>query len=281
MRIATFREGSGVRAGLVVGDGVRLSGPIGSTDLPAWLRAVDDLRSEPQRHPLVGLDGLVRAAPIPRPGKVVAIGLNYVDHATEGAFEVPRAPLIFAKYPTSVIGPGDAIRWRADLTSAVDFEAELAVCIGRTATRVSLETALEHVLGYCCLNDVSARDLQFADQQWVRGKSLDSFCPMGPEIVTADEIGDPQALGISCIVSGEVLQKASTADMIFSVAELVSYCSHHFTLEPGDVIATGTPPGVGWFREPRRVLRSGDVVEVRIEGIGSLVNPCVVDEASR
>jgi 2-keto-4-pentenoate hydratase/2-oxohepta-3-ene-1,7-dioic acid hydratase in catechol pathway len=163
------------------------------------------------------------------PGKIVAIGLNYADHAAEGGAQVPSEPLVFAKFASSLVGPGMPITWDCRLTDAVDYEAELAVIIGRTARHVSQENALEHVFGYTCLNDVSARDLQFADGQWVRGKSLDSFCPLGPWIVTADEIPDPQQLEISCVVSGELLQRANTADMFFPVAELIARLSRAFT----------------------------------------------------
>ena len=218
-------------------------------------------------------------APVPRPGKVVAIGRNYRAHADEEGVDPPPAPLIFSKWPSSVVGHGTAIRWSAELTAQVDFEAELAVVIGSAARRVTVDEALDHVLGYTCLNDVSARDLQFGDGQWARGKSLDTFCPMGPVLVTADEIGDPQRLAISCTVGSERLQDASTAQMYFSVAEIISYCSAAFTLEPGDVIATGTPGGVGAFREPPRFLAEGDRVSVEIERIGRLENVCVVEPA--
>jgi 2-keto-4-pentenoate hydratase/2-oxohepta-3-ene-1,7-dioic acid hydratase in catechol pathway len=219
------------------------------------------------------LAGLRLLAPLPAPRKVVAIGLNYIDHVAESKAAVPTEPVVFAKFPSSIVGPGEPITWDAGLTDGVDFEAELAVVIGRPARRVRPERALDHVFAYTCLNDVSARDLQFRDGQWVRGKSLDSFCPIGPWLVTADEIPDPQSLAISCDVSGERLQSASTADMIFGVAELIARLSHSFTLEAGDLIATGTPPGVGWFREPRRVLRDGDEVVVWVERVGSLSNP--------
>ncbi len=222
----------------------------------------------------LALDDIELLAPVPRPGKIAAAGVNYHSHGAEQQREPPDHPVLFAKFNTAVIGHGRPIRWSPDLTQAVDYEAELAVVIGRTARRVAAEDALDHVAGYTCLNDVSARDLQYADKQFVRGKSLDTFCPMGPWLVTADEIPDPQALRIQCLVNGELMQDASTSEMLFGVAALVSYCSHAFTLERGDVIATGTPAGVGWFREPRRMLRDGDVVEVRIEGIGSLVNEC-------
>ncbi len=213
-------------------------------------------------------------SPIPRPGKVVAVGLNYRDHAAEGGREAPEAPVLFAKFPTAVIGPDAEIRWDPALTQAVDFEAELAVVIGRACRRVSAAAALDHVLGYTCLNDVTARDLQFADKQFVRAKSLDTFCPMGPAVVTPDEVPDPQALAIRCLVNGEVMQEASTADMIHGVADLVAFCSQAFTLEPGDVIATGTPSGVGWYRDPKRLLHAGDEVVVEIDSIGRLRSVC-------
>jgi 2-keto-4-pentenoate hydratase/2-oxohepta-3-ene-1,7-dioic acid hydratase in catechol pathway len=213
-------------------------------------------------------------APVTRPGKVVAIGRNYREHAAEEGVDPPATPLIFAKWPSSVVGHGAEICWDPGLTSQVDYEAELAVVIGRQARRVSPDAGLDYVLGYTCLNDVSARDLQFGDGQWVRGKSLDTFCPMGPVLVTSDELGDPQRLAIRCTVGDEVVQESNTAEMFFGVAEIVSYCSQAFTLEPGDVIATGTPPGVGVFRKPPRFLGAGDVVGVEIAGIGRLENVC-------
>jgi 2-keto-4-pentenoate hydratase/2-oxohepta-3-ene-1,7-dioic acid hydratase in catechol pathway len=218
--------------------------------------------------------------PVPRPSKVVAIGRNYREHAEEEGVDPPGAPLIFAKWPSSIVGHGAEIRWDAGLTGQVDYEAELAVVIGRKARRVAVADAIHHVLGYTCLNDVSARDLQFGDGQWTRGKSLDTFCPMGPVLVTADELGDAGDLAIRCSVGGDVLQQARTSQMYFSVAEIVSYCSMAFTLEPGDVIATGTPSGVGAFRKPPRYLADGDRVAVEIEGIGVLENVCRVEAVS-
>jgi 2-keto-4-pentenoate hydratase/2-oxohepta-3-ene-1,7-dioic acid hydratase in catechol pathway len=220
------------------------------------------------------LDEADLLAPLPRPGKIVAIGRNYREHAAEEGVEPPRAPLIFAKWPTAVVGSGAEVRWDPQLSRQVDYEAELAVVIGRTARHVNPAAALDHVLGYSCLNDVSARDIQFGDGQWVRGKSLDTFCPMGPVLVTADEIGDPQDLAISCTVGDERVQDARTSAMYFGIAEIISYCSHSFTLEPGDVIATGTPGGVGVFRDPPRFLQDGDRVVVEIERIGRLENVC-------
>ena len=211
-------------------------------------------------------------SPVSDPGKIVAIGLNYVDHAAEVEMKLPSEPLVFAKFPSSIAGPDDPIEWSEELTNAVDYEAELAVVIGRPARRVAPERALEHVLGYTCLNDVSARDLQFGDGQWVRGKSLDTFCPIGPWLVTADEIPDPGLLRISCTIDGEVLQDASVGDLIFSVPELIARLSHAFTLQPGDVIATGTPPGIGWSRDPKRFLSDGEEVAVEVDRIGRLAN---------
>jgi 2-keto-4-pentenoate hydratase/2-oxohepta-3-ene-1,7-dioic acid hydratase in catechol pathway len=220
------------------------------------------------------LDDVELLGPVPRPGKIVAIGRNYREHVDEEGSDAPPAPLVFSKWPSSVVGDGAEIRWDPTLTAQVDYEAELAVVIGRTARRVNEADALDHVLGYTCLNDVSARDLQFGDGQWARGKSLDTFCPMGPVLVTADEIPDPQALDISCRVGTELRQDANTRQMYFGVAAIISYCSRSFSLEPGDVIATGTPGGVGIFRDPPVLLGDGDVVVVEIERIGRLVNTC-------
>ncbi len=223
------------------------------------------------------LEELELLAPVPRPGKIVAIGRNYREHAAEEGVESPPAPLIFAKFSSSVVGPGAEICWDGGLARQVDYEAELAVVIGRRARRVSTQEALGAVLGYTCLNDVSARDLQFGDGQWTRGKSLDSFCPMGPVIVTADELGNASDLAIRCLVNGEERQSSRTSCLYFGIAEIISHCSQAFTLEPGDVIATGTPGGVGHFRTPPVYLADGDEVVVEIERIGRLVNPCRVE----
>jgi len=209
---------------------------------------------------------------IPRPGKIVCVGLNYHDHAVEGGMELPKAPLLFAKWPNSLVGHGDPVVLPPE-SSQVDYEAELGVVIGTAARRVSERDALDHVAGYICVNDVSARDLQFADGQWTRGKSPDTFCPVGPRLVPREEIDDPQALAIRCLVNGEALQDSSTSQMIFSVAEIIAYASQTITLEPGDLIATGTPAGVGVFRDPKVLLQDGDEVSVEIEGLGTLTNP--------
>ena len=209
---------------------------------------------------------------IGRPGKIVCVGLNYLDHAQEGGMELPKAPLLFAKWPNTLIGDGEPIVLPPEATE-VDYEAELGVVIGTKAKRVSEADALEYVEGYICVNDVSARDLQFGDGQWTRGKSVDTFCPVGPRLVPREEIADPQQLGIRCIVNGEALQDSSTGQMIFSVAEIIAYVTRVITLEPGDLIATGTPAGVGVFRDPKVLLKDGDEVSVEIDGVGTLTNP--------
>jgi 2-keto-4-pentenoate hydratase/2-oxohepta-3-ene-1,7-dioic acid hydratase in catechol pathway len=211
--------------------------------------------------------------PIDRPGKIVCVGLNYRDHAEEQGVELPEEPLLFAKWPNTLIGPGDPIVI-PPLVTRCDYEAELGVVIGERVTRVSKENALEAVRGYVCANDVSARDLQFKDGQWTRGKSVDTFCPVGP-LVPAQEIADPHALRIRAIVSGEVLQDSTTANLIFGVDEIISHASQTLTFEPGDLILTGTPAGVGVFRDPQRLLRPGDEVTIEIEGVGTLTNPVV------
>jgi 2-keto-4-pentenoate hydratase/2-oxohepta-3-ene-1,7-dioic acid hydratase in catechol pathway len=212
------------------------------------------------------------ALSITRPGKIVCVGLNYRDHAEEGGLELPEAPLLFAKWPNTLIGDGDPIVLPPESTQ-VDYEAELGVVIGAIARRVAERDALDHVEGYICLNDVTARDLQFGDGQWTRGKSPDTFCPVGPRLVAREEIDDPQALGIRCLLNGEAMQNSSTAQMIFSVAEIIAYVSQMITLEPGDLIATGTPAGVGVFRDPKVLLEDGDEVSVEIQGVGTLTNP--------
>jgi 2-keto-4-pentenoate hydratase/2-oxohepta-3-ene-1,7-dioic acid hydratase in catechol pathway len=214
----------------------------------------------------------VSGLPIDRPGKIVCVGLNYRDHAEEQGTELPGAPLLFAKWPNALIGPGEAIVIPR-VSKRVDYEAELGVVIGSRVRGVSKENALEAVRGYLCLNDVSARDLQFADGQWTRGKSPDTFCPIGPRLVPREEIDDPQALGIRCVLNGQVMQDSTTANMIFTVAEIIAYASATMTFEPGDLIATGTPAGVGVFRDPPVLLQDGDEVTIEIEHLGALTNP--------
>jgi 2-keto-4-pentenoate hydratase/2-oxohepta-3-ene-1,7-dioic acid hydratase in catechol pathway len=210
--------------------------------------------------------------PIDRPQKIICVGLNYLDHAAEGSATLPERPLLFAKWPNTLIGAREPIVLPS-ISAKVDYEGELAAVIGTRAQRVGVDDALDVVAGYLCANDVSARDLQFADRQWVRGKSLDTFCPIGPSLVPASEIPDPQALQLRTILNGEVVQEAPTSSMIFSVAQIVAFISEAITLEPGDLILTGTPAGVGIFRDPELLLQPGDEVTVEIEGLGTLTNP--------
>jgi 2-keto-4-pentenoate hydratase/2-oxohepta-3-ene-1,7-dioic acid hydratase in catechol pathway len=212
--------------------------------------------------------------PIERPQKIVCVGLNYRDHAEEQGVDLPERPILFAKWPNALVGPGEPIVVPA-ITQKVDYEAELGVVVGERVKGVSVESALEAVAGYVCLNDVSARDLQFGDGQWVRGKSPDTFCPVGPSLVPRDEIPDPQALRIRAVLNGETMQDSTTANMVFGVAEIVAFVSQAITLEPGDLIATGTPAGVGAFRTPPVFMQPGDEITIEIEGLGALTNPVV------
>ncbi len=271
MKIATFTYNGRTRIGSIEGDVIQVL---------AWQ---DTMRQMIRRgvtasrtYERVPLEKATLQAPL-MPGKIVAIGRNYAEHASELGNDLPTQPLIFAKFPSSVIGPGAAICWRTSVTQQVDWEAELAVVIGRRAKDVSEADALSYVYGYTVGNDVSARDLQLKiDSQWTRGKSLDTFCPLGPYIVTRDEIADPQNLAVKTTVNDEVMQDSNTQYMIFKIPQLIAYCSQMFTLEPGDIIMTGTPSGVGMGRKPPRFLADGDLVTVSVEGIGEISNPCKV-----
>ncbi len=218
-------------------------------------------------------------APIGRPGKIVCIGLNYADHCREQGNEPPAYPKLFAKFANAVNRPGGIVR-RPAATEKLDLECELAVVIGQGASGIGPEEAMEHVFGYTILNDVSMRDLQREDQQWLRAKGSDGFAPTGPVVVTADEIRDPHALRMSSSVNGETWQASSTAEMVFDVPSLIAFVSRTMTLEPGDVIATGTPAGVGHYHQPPRYLVDGDLVRCQIEGIGVLEN-VIVDQQPR
>ncbi|WP_380677637.1 2,4-diketo-3-deoxy-L-rhamnonate hydrolase [Salinigranum sp. GCM10025319] len=214
-------------------------------------------------------------APVPRPGKIVCVGLNYHDHAEEQDEEVPERPLLFGKADTAVTNPDDPIVHPAELDE-VDYEVELGVVIGRTAKDVSAADARDYVAGYTAVNDVSGRDAQFADGQFFRGKSYDTFAPMGPTLVPDDRL-DPSSLDVACRVNGDTKQSSNTEEFIFGVEEVVEYISGVTTLRPGDVISTGTPGGVGIFRDPPELLEPGDTVEIEIEGIGTLSNPVVAE----
>ncbi|HZE73202.1 MAG TPA: fumarylacetoacetate hydrolase family protein [Pyrinomonadaceae bacterium] len=211
-------------------------------------------------------------APVPRPGKLICIGLNYRDHAAESNMKIPEKPVVFSKFTTSVIPAGQPVVLPQS-SQQVDYEAELAVVIGRCGRNIKAEQAFDYVLGYTIVNDVSARDFQFADGQWQRGKSCDTFAPMGPAIVTKDEVVDPHKLSIRLKLNGQTMQDSNTGQLIFGVPALIEFLSETITLEPGDVIATGTPAGVGFARKPPVFLRSGDVMQVEIEKLGTLETP--------
>jgi 2-keto-4-pentenoate hydratase/2-oxohepta-3-ene-1,7-dioic acid hydratase in catechol pathway len=271
MRLSQFHDGDRIRVGIVEGETITpldFDGDMLDVILqPGPLKALGT--------PLT-LGSVTLAPAITRPSKIIAIGLNYADHIQESRGKVPDFPVVFAKFPNSLAAHLEPIRWKRETTDKVDWEAELAVIIGRRLASSTPEGSLRGVFGYTCANDVSARDLQFGDQQWVRGKSLDTFCPIGPWIVTADAIPDPHALAIRCLVNGQTMQESDTGRMIYRLPELISFLSSHFTLFPGDVILTGTPDGVGAFRTPSIYLKDGDEVIVEIGSIGRLINPCRV-----
>jgi 2-keto-4-pentenoate hydratase/2-oxohepta-3-ene-1,7-dioic acid hydratase in catechol pathway len=269
MRIGTV-EHDGRRTVAIESDGVWHDAGFGRTPLAQLIASDADVVWSPGRE----LAGARVVAPL-RPGKVVAIGLNYADHCRESGVDAPKVPLVFAKWPSCVIGLDQPIVVDSELSERVDWEVELAVVIGGTLRHVSEDEALAGVFGYTVANDVSARDVQFGDGQWVRGKSFDTFCPLGPVVVTADEVPDPQRLALGTRVNGETVQDSNTAEMIFGVSQLIAFCSRSFTLEAGDVLLTGTPWGCGEFMDPVRSLVAGDTVECQVEGIGVLSNPVV------
>ncbi len=265
-------------AGLPAADGPLEWCDLDSASHQAARRLVDAVESRMEELTaggvIVPLDSVTLDAPVPRPGKVICIGLNYRDHAEESGMDIPELPLVFSKFSSCVVGPEAEVVLPPG-AKEVDYEAEFGVVIGRTASRVKAEDAMEYVLGYCNVNDVSARDFQFADGQWQRGKSCETFCPAGPFLATADEIADPHALRVQFRMNGETLQDSSTEQLIFGIPELIAHLSGFVTLEPGDLISTGTPPGVGFARKPPIYIQPGDVMEVEVEGLGVLRNPAV------
>jgi 2-keto-4-pentenoate hydratase/2-oxohepta-3-ene-1,7-dioic acid hydratase in catechol pathway len=274
MKLAQFRTKTveGTRLGLLKGEALVDISEI-ARDMLSLIKA-----GSPALHAAKNLTAksaysleAVEYLPAVDPGKIIAIGRNYQEHAAEGGSEPPKSPLLFTKFPNALNAHNAPVTLHA-ISEQIDFEAELAVIIGRRANKVSEADALSYVFGYSCLNDVSARDLQFSDGQWVRGKGLDGFAPLGPFITTKDEVPDPQSLKIEGILNGEVMQSSNTKMMIFGVAYLISYITQAITLEPGDVIATGTPEGVGVFRKPPRLLKPDDIFEVVIEKVGTLKN---------
>jgi 2-keto-4-pentenoate hydratase/2-oxohepta-3-ene-1,7-dioic acid hydratase in catechol pathway len=278
MRLATIQTAQGPRAALRLGDSyIDLN-----TSVRALLDSGPDALLEAARfaarpgtdsHPVASTKLL---PPVPDPAKIVCVGLNYRDHAAESGAPIPKDPVLFSKYATALIGPGDPIVL-PPVSQEVDYEAELVIVIGKKGRHLTKERAIDHIAGYTIGHDVSARDWQLKKdgKQWMVGKTFDTFAPLGPELVTADEVDDPHALGIRLRLNGETMQNSNTRQMIFSVGEVVAYLSTVFTLEPGDLVYTGTPPGVGMARKPPVFLKGGDVVEVEIDRLGILRNPVV------
>lgn len=270
MRLVTFqRPGASPEAGLVSGNQVT---PL-NTDMLSICAAG---RVPPSDAPALHLDSVTLLAPVPRPPKFICVGLNYRDHAAEARMEIPKVPTIFSKFSNVVIGPGAPVIL-PKVSAKPDYEAEFAFVIGPGGRNIPAERAYEHVFGYTIVNDISARDFQTATSQWLIGKTFDTFGPMGPWIVTKDEIPDPHSLDITLEIGGETLQRSNTSEMVFGVPTLVEFISKVVTLEPGDVVATGTPAGVGFGRKPPRWLRPGDETIVRIQRIGELRNPIVAE----
>ena len=270
---------SQTRLGLLTDDGIRdLAGSTGARDVGELLASGRSV-SEADAGELIDPDTVTLRAPIARPGKIICVGLNYHDHCREQGIEPPAYPPLFAKFANAIASPGEAIT-RPRATEKLDLECELAVVIGRRASRTGRHEALDHLFGYTILNDITMRDLQREDHRWLRAKGSDGFAPIGPVVVSADELRDAGALRLRSSVNGETWQDSSTAEMIFDVATIVAFASRTITLEPGDLIATGTPAGVGHFQRPPRYLTGGDQLRCEIEGIGVLENS-VVDELPR
>ena len=279
MQFVTFERNGSAEPGVIRGSNVIGLKGAGFPTLLAVIegglearRQLENSLAKPPADAVVPLASVRLLAPIPRPPKIICVGLNYRDHAIESKMEIPKVPTIFAKFSTAVIGPGAPIVLPKN-SAKPDYEAELAFVIGKGGRHISKERWQEHVFGYTNLNDVSARDYQMATTQWMMGKTFDTFAPFGPAIVSADEIADPHALDIQMIINGEVLQSSNTSQLIFRIPELVEYLSSVFTLEPGDIVSTGTPSGVGFSRTPPRWLRPGDECVVKISGLGELRNP--------
>jgi len=271
MKVLSFYKNDKIHLGILEGQNV----------LPLKFKGnmIDFISNQPESLDTgdhIPVDSIEFAPPVTGPSKIICVGKNYPDHIKESNSEVPDTPVLFSKFSTSLTGHGNFIKWNSSLTKKVDFEAELAVIIGRKCFECSEQDVMEYIFGYTCANDVSARDLQFGDGQWVRGKSLDTFCPMGPWIVTRDEIPDPNNLSIKCTLNSSIMQDSNTGMMLFKLPGLLSFISKNFTLLPGDVILTGTPHGVGTFRDPSIYMKDGDEIVVEIDGVGRLENICRV-----
>jgi 2-keto-4-pentenoate hydratase/2-oxohepta-3-ene-1,7-dioic acid hydratase in catechol pathway len=283
MKIATFSVKSEDHIGLVQEDQVISLTALSAEEFPACMKSFiessGELRSRAEQlieqrgndDAIFSLSEVNLLPPIAQPEKIICVGLNYIDHCKETGMEPPASPVIFSKYANAIVGHNDAIEIPIN-SNEVDFEAELAIVIGKEAKRVSEEEANDYVFGYTIMNDISARDLQFKDGQWSRGKTADTFAPIGPVIVTHDEVGNPHELAISLELNGELMQDSNTSNLIFTVPQIISFLSQSMTLKPGDLIATGTPPGVGMGRNPKVWLQNGDQMNVMIERIGTLSN---------
>ncbi|MGA3027717.1 MAG: fumarylacetoacetate hydrolase family protein [Bryobacteraceae bacterium] len=286
MKLITYRRKPGAEPepGVQLADVAVSLGPLGYRDMLSVLAANDAARESirefldgpPPGSAVTRLDEITLLAPVPRPPKFICVGLNYRDHAAESKSEIPNVPTIFSKFSNCVIAPGEAIVLPKNSTRP-DYEAEFAFVIGRGGRHIAAEDWKRHVAGYTIVNDVSARDFQKATSQWLMGKTFDTFAPMGPWITTADEIGDPHALDIRLTINGELMQNSNTRELIFGIPALVEYLSSVVTLEPGDIVSTGTPAGVGFARRPPRWLRPGDEVVIAIQGLGELRNPVVAE----
>ena len=274
MKLVSFStDGGKIRPGALMGDVVVDLSAAGYADALAAIAA--GVRSAPA-GPTLPLAQVKLHAPLLNPPRIFAIGLNYSDHAVESKMTLPPVPVVFFKLHTSIIGPGEAIVL-PKASGEPDYEAELAFVIGKGGYRIPAAAWREHVYGYTMVNDVSARDVQLATSQWSMGKSFNTFCPMGPAIVTTDEIADPHQLAIGLTIDGETLQKSNTHNLIFGIPELIEYISSIAPLLPGDIVSTGTPGGVGLGRTPKRWLRPGETVTVTVEGLGELTNPVVAE----
>jgi 2-keto-4-pentenoate hydratase/2-oxohepta-3-ene-1,7-dioic acid hydratase in catechol pathway len=274
MKLVSFSTGDGrVRPGaLHAGDVIDLSAAGYSDSLSVIAEGI----TSPPNGPEIPINQVRIHAPIANPPRIFAIGLNYRDHAAESKMQLPAVPVVFFKLHTSIIGPGEAIVL-PKATAQPDYEAELAFIIGKGGYRIAASAWREHVYGFTIVNDVSARDVQFATSQWSMAKSFNTFCPLGPAIVTTDEIADPHKLAIGLTIDGEMLQSSNTRELVFGIPQLVEYISSIAPLLPGDIVSTGTPGGVGMGRTPKRWLKSGETVTVSVEGLGSLTNPVVVE----
>jgi 2-keto-4-pentenoate hydratase/2-oxohepta-3-ene-1,7-dioic acid hydratase in catechol pathway len=286
MRLVTFENNGSRRLGVRKGDSVvdlSLADPTLPGQMLEFLEAGESAMisartaSQKGEH-LIPLTKVKICAPIQNPQKVICIGLNYADHAAESGMPIPPEPVVFSKFSSSIIGPGDTIV-APSVSNEVDYEVELVVVIGKSGRHISEANALSHVAGYSVGHDVSARDYQLKKPagQWMLGKTFDTFAPLGPELVTSEDVSDPGNLWIRCTLNGVVVQNSSTSQLIFPIQKLISYLSHVFTLSPGDLIFTGTPPGVGMGRKPQVWLKNGDVVVCEVEGLGRLENPVVSD----